>query len=258
MTNEEIVSEIQRGADALIPELWQRVEKFVRMQADRFSRQYYDPAIDSDDYYQCGYFALCKAIESFKNDGCSFISWLAYFLDRAFKTQISFATGRPNIKYNAVRNSRSLDELVYSDNDEIVLADIIPSNGEEIQRVIDEIYTEQLHEAIEKVIDTLPELQAFVLREYAWHGYSMKKIAELRLLSEEEIIKAKKEAFRQFQFNLRKTPEGRELEKFIDDNTNFYSGLGLETYQHTFESPIERMVLKRDREREKLKERFKK
>ena len=85
MNNEELANNIQNGNKELIIDLWEQVEKFIRLKADERAAAINNKDI-ADDLYQSGYFALLNAVKSFDDSrGMNFLSYLKYHLKTCLK-----------------------------------------------------------------------------------------------------------------------------------------------------------------------------
>lgn len=86
-TNEALVAEIQGGASEKTELLWQRFQREVQQQAHLWARRFQArrPGLCAEDLYQCGYIALCHALESYFQSGqVSFASWFLTCLHLEF------------------------------------------------------------------------------------------------------------------------------------------------------------------------------
>ena len=118
MTNEELVALIQAGERDRLPELWEQVERFVALQANRLLHAMGDRAaahgLEYNDLYNSGYIALVAAADSYKPEAdMQFIGWFAFYL----KTAFAEAGGWRGRKQNPLNNSTSMDKPVGEEDD---------------------------------------------------------------------------------------------------------------------------------------------
>lgn len=240
MTNEELVLKIQSGEQDRLPELWEQVERFVASRAQRLMTLYANGymtnngGVEFDDLYNSGYIALVAAVDTYKPDTeMQFIVWFAFALQTAFGN-----TGGWRLhKNDALRQAVSLDAPPSDDGGEDVraLAEFVedPSAAQSLQGVEDSIYQDQLHAALERAMEQLTDEERNCIRRRYWEGCSRKETGGGRL-EEKALIKLRRPSVR------------RELESYVDSRTPYYLRVGVETYQNTGESAVEKIVFIRE------------
>ncbi|MFT3952104.1 MAG: sigma factor [Oscillospiraceae bacterium] len=130
MTNEELAQAIKDGHKELEAQLWERVYKFVRMQAARYLRKC--PLCESEDLQQSGYFAMLAAVKYYNPErGFTYLTYLKHTLQKAF-AEVAGLRGSTSPLF-----ADSLNSTTYKDNTE-----------EKIERLCDE----DAQEALESVI----------------------------------------------------------------------------------------------------------
>ena len=241
MTNEELVSLIQSGERDKLPELWEQVERFVAQQARR--RHLLSGGaggVEVEDLYQSGYIALVAAADTYNPAaGRAFIGWLALVL----KTVFAEAGGCRSIKQarDPLRHAGSLDVPASEDSD-TTIGDLIadPGAARNFQDAEDRLYLEQLHNALEKALDELPDRQGDTLRRRFYQNRSLEEIAAAEGISGE--------AVRQWQMKgLRELRKQQELQRFVEERTPYYLRVGVSDFQRTGESAVERIVFRREK-----------
>lgn len=244
MTNEELVALIQAGERDKLPELWEQVERFVALQANRLLHAMGpDKAalagVEFGDLYNSGYFALVAAADSYKPEADKqFIGWFAFYL----KTAFAEAGGWRGRKQNPLNNSTSMDKPIGEDGDGGTVGDFIPDPAavQAFQDVEERQYREQLHAALERALGTLEDDEEAVIRARYYQGHTLEEIGpQARTLESHALVK------------LRRSRVRRELEQFIEQRTPYYLRVGVQTFQNTGESAVERILFMREQMREK-------
>lgn len=234
MTNEELVAMIQAGERDRMPQLWSQVERFVAKRANHIMTMYAagymanSGGVEFDDLYNSGYLALVAAVDTYKPDkGMKFISWFAFFVKTAFGN----AGGWMSQKNDALQRAVSLDAPIDGEDDSDPLAQIVEDTGaaQEIQAVEDKIFTEQLHAALERALQHLPDAEVEAIRGKYFCGRelsSVEKRAERRGLS--------------------RLSAHASLRQYIELHTPYYLRVGVQSFQNSGDSSVERIVFKRE------------
>ncbi len=277
MTNEELALAIQQGRTELMEPLWEQVRGFVYRKARAAMAGLKSGCgVELNDLLNSGYIALDSAAQTYDIEKCSFITWLSYCLRTAFQRYGGYPTFERNpqaeshpwenypkwVYHNPLNGSTSLyTPLKAGDPEEGALADVVPcmreDGGDDYTDVEDEVYREQLHDALECAIDTLPEAQAKALRGRYWDDLQYSELAEACGVSPEQ---ARKDVYAGIR--ALKSPVLRhELEQFLEDRTDYYRGSGLQSFRNKGSSSVERVVAQREslkytwhRRREKARE----
>lgn len=243
MTNEELVALIQAGERDRLPELWEQVERFVALQANRLLHAMGDRAaahgLEYNDLYNSGYIALVAAADSYKPEAdMQFIGWFAFYL----KTAFAEAGGWRGRKQNPLNNSTSMDKPVGEEDDGGTVGDFIPDPAavQAFQDVEERQYQEQLHAALERALGTLEDDEEAVIRAQYYQGRTLEEIGpQARSMAASALRK------------LRRPQARKELEQFIEQRTPYYLRVGVQTFQNTGESAVERILFMREQMREK-------
>lgn len=234
MTNEELVAKIQAGERDRLPQLWSQVERFVAKRANHVMTMYAagymtnSGGIEFDDLYNSGYLALVAAVDTYQPEkGMKFISWFAFFVKTAFGN----AGGWMSQKNDALRRAVSLDAPIDGEDDSDPLAQIVEDTAaaQDIQAVEDKIFQEQLHAALERALQHLPDAEVDAIRgKYFWGRElsSVEKRAERRGLS--------------------RLSAHASLRQYIELHTPYYLRVGVQSFQNSGDSSVERIVLKRE------------
>lgn len=241
MSNEELVALIQAGDREKLTELWDQVERFVAMQAHR--RTLLSNGLggaDVEDLYQSGYIALVAAADTYDPAaGRSFVGWLSVALKTAF-AEAGGCRSRRQAR-DPLHHAGSMDAPASEDSDTSIgelVAD--PGAAQDFQNAEDQLFLEQLHNALERAMDQLPARQGDTLRRRFYQARSPEEIAADEGVS--------KEAVRLWQTKgLQALRQEAELQQFVEERTPYYLRVGVGEFQRTGESAVERIVIRRER-----------
>ena len=179
MTNEELAVCIQEGDTALLPKLWEQVERFMWQQSLRYYHANRDGCTKAgvlpQDLCQCSYLALLDAVAAFDGSrGYSFLAWLKFPL----KTAFAAALGIRGHRRDALNNCVSLDEPVGDDGDATFL-DTLPdkSSAAPFDEAVDTMDNDILRGAFGEVISALPDIERDVVTRRFYGGQTFKQIA---------------------------------------------------------------------------------
>ena len=237
MTNEELVASIQAGERDRLPELWDQVERFVASRAQRLLTLLGGiGGVEFNDLYNSGYIALVSAVESFDpSEGRSFIGWLALHLKTAFAEAGGYRSHKQS--QDPLHHALSFDAPLGTDKDSRTLGDTIedPAMGG-VPDVEERLWHEQLHAAIERALDELPEDERAVIHARYYEERTWQEIGpKARALGERALIR------------LRRPQISRELMAYIEERTPYYLRVGVDSFQSSNESAVERIVFIRER-----------
>lgn len=245
MSNEELVCLIQNGERHRMPELWEQVERLVRWKANRI---YYTlklcdqcKGIEFDDLYQSGYPAMVEAVETYKPDIGAFSTWFMFYLQHAFATTAGYRTKQGR----AMLNASSLDRPMTDDKDSGAMIDMVPDYGAvaAIESVEECVYRDQLHEALEKALSTLPEECSQTLRLRFYEGQGIAETAQTLGVSDSSVKQFERKGLEA----LRLPKTAAHLIPFYD--FNFYIASGLTSFQRSGMSVQEKyLVIMENRE----------
>lgn len=245
MTNEELVALIQAGERDKLPELWEQVERFVALQANRLLHAMGpDKAalagVEFGDLYNSGYFALVDAVERYDPaQGMQFIGLFALRLKSAFAE----AGGWRTSKRDPLNSAKSMDARLKEDDEGSgAFGDFIPDPraAQALQDVEEQQYQEQLHAALERALGTLEDDEEAVIRARYYQGRTFEEIGPQAPATAASALR-----------KLRRPQARKELEQFIEQRTPYYLRVGVQTFQNTGESAVERIFFKREQMREK-------
>ncbi|WP_251319708.1 sigma-70 family RNA polymerase sigma factor [Flintibacter muris] len=195
MTNEELVALIQAGERDKLPELWEQVERFVALQANRLLHAMGpDKAalagVEFGDLYNSGYFALVDAVERYDPAaGCKFITMLGMRLKSYFSETTGFRLARQ--RKDPLNNAKSMDaRLKENDEDSGAFGDFIPDPkaAQALQAVEDTISRDYTRKAVREALEQLSVEERLAVKAYYYEGRTRRQAggavlerAELRL-----------------------------------------------------------------------------
>ena len=246
-TVSELAVLIQQGREELLPNLWEAVRGLVAW----FAKQFYfarenlclQRGIELDDLIQEGYFAMLDTVRKYDPDKGAFSTMFLWDIRHHFYD----ALGRTRRqRSDPLNNSISLDaELDPDDPESDSLFDTISDGCDYAGNVEHKLYLQQLHNELERVLSTIPDHEADVIRALFYDSKTLKAIAEKKSMSIENVRQLEAKGFRQ----LRKPQNKRALEQYLDSYTNFYSSVSVDRFNATHTSSVEALVLFRDRKR---------
>ena len=242
MSNEDLAIRIADGEKELTLQLWLQVEKFIAVRAKSyFSACKLNGSIsfEIDDLIQEAYFAMLAAVKYFNPELGSYISILDYCL----KTAFAKVTGRMTSKQqnDGLKYSFSGDIPVSDENDE-TLINSIPSSENIEENVIDSIYNQQLHMALEKALGMLSSEQELILKSLYFENLTIKDLADMRGCTRANISDQKIKGLKA----LKENQSINGLEKFLGENIDYYKKVSVTEFKSTGTSAVEKTVLKRE------------
>ena len=241
-SKEELAAAIRAGKRELLPQLWNRVERFVARQASRAVRNRFCGGAEFDDLYQSGYLALVAAVETYDpKGGKSFVGWLALTLKTAFAEACGYRTARQ--ANDPLRRAASLDAPIGDDENGGVFLDLIPAadaNPEDV--AVESLYLRQLHDALEEAMKELTPRQQTILRRRYYGGHTQEAIAAALGCTRSGVSEQERAALKRL-YDARSV---NGLSWYLEHETNYYQPVGPQTFQRTGTSAVEKIVLKRE------------
>lgn len=249
---DDLILQIQQGNHALMETLWLQVHDLVAWWAKRYYTAITTSGtalggVEIDDLIQAGYLALVAAVEGHDPAKGSFTTYLAFHIKKEFR----LAIGRSHRQLHDPLNwCRSYDEPAHKDEpDGPTKGDYISDPVDRIEEADERVFQEQLHAALERALDTLPAKEAAAIRSEFWDGCKQWQTAEKLNVSQSRVEQLKRDGFR----HIRNSSAGKQLERFLDENTSFYHGHSCGAFNSTKSSGVERAVIRREYLREKYK-----
>lgn len=217
MTLEDLALAINGGRTDLMTDLWERVQPFIKMKAFAAlclaDREY--PGAELEDLTQEGYFALKRAVDSYKPEHeHRFLTHLGYHLKTSFAGVLGYRTSKRDL----IKKCTSLDIPINDDEPEgETRLDFLPDDSDLIADKEDQIYQEQLREALEGLIGLLNPKGADIIRSYYFAGESARDIARRWNTTLHRGNALRDSYVKQLRSMSRYSKEGWRLRKFLAD-----------------------------------------
>ncbi|MEA4814447.1 MAG: sigma-70 family RNA polymerase sigma factor [Oscillospiraceae bacterium] len=250
MSNEELVLAIHQGDEGKLLELWEQIEGLARSYANKYARALMRGGVDTnaaemfDDFlYGCGYPALVAAVNSYDGEaGSAFSTWYSYY----FKQEVYRLRGwrwrdGKTIQTDAAALAVSLNAPTGEDGD-AELQDFIPdecsqASFEDAER---QIFNDQLHDALETALNTLPDIESKAIRGSFYDGLTMQAMAARDGVSSEQVRSCQAKGLR----HIRQGKTLRKLHAFAYPDSDVYAaglrGTGLLSFKNSGMSATER------------------
>ena len=249
-TNEELALLIQQGHKEYISELWANcykllygfVEKYYTARPETFIRC----GFTLEDLQQDCFFVLLKMVEAYEPDkGYKFTSYAGYQI-KNYLTRSVMGYDRNTKKITKPLNvSSSIDKPIGSGEDEeLTVGSLIKDDNAELafENVEEDIYRTELHNALEKGLQSLTYTQRAVIRERFYNSSSLKATAEKVGMTESQAHSNEMYALRNLRAYNAKT---KRLENFrADIMDTAYKGVGFGAFKNKQASSVEFTVEK--------------
>lgn len=193
-TNAALAALAAAGNAFALGQLWEVNKSFVRRQL----WQWYEknkPVADNaglsfEDLVQEGYFSVNYAAKHYSAEQGSFTTYLSYALLKQIRTAtcgeharvIATKDGRRvAVSANPLNECSSLDvRLDETDEGSSTKGETIedPAAAQAFQTAEDDLYTEELHNALEEALSHLAAKQADVVRRHYFEGQTLKEISQ--------------------------------------------------------------------------------
>ena len=148
-----------------------------------------------------------------------------------------------NLKRNMLTlRTRSTSEPVGEDGED-TLQDFLKDDRDQMGDVIERIHREELHTAIEKELQTLPEREAATIRQRYFKGLTLKEAGAAMGVTSERVRQLEEKALRK----LRRPAVTRRLNAYYTDSGAYSAGLrrtGLNTFRNSLTSSQEQAIIK--------------
>lgn len=231
------------GNSFALGQLWEVNKGFVRRQL----WQWYEknrPIADSaglsfEDLVQEGYFAVDYAAKHYSAEQSSFTTYLSYALLKQIRTAtcgehtrvIATKDGRRvAVSANPLNECTSLDiRLDETDEGSSTKGETIedPAATQAFQTAEDDLYTEELHNALEEALSHLAAKQADVVRRHYFEGQTLKEISQ----EDGTTLNAARNREQAAFIALRRNPQ---IQRWRDEiiSTRAWSGTGFGAWNH--------------------------
>lgn len=242
-TNEELAVMIQQGRTEAYAQLWEQVKRFMchraRLYFSHYGEQCAASGVELDDLYQAAFLALADAVQAFDaTKGFTFLTLAGYPLKTRFRELLGIRTQRKD----PINRQRSSLDATVPGTDDLLIGDTVPDEAAQLEYegATDRIYNEQLHNALDRALDTLDERQEAVLRQRYYENKPLRRVADNMDVGAERIRQIEAKALR----TLRRGKCVRILADYRDETMKrcAWHGTGWSAFLNTGASSVERAV----------------
>lgn len=174
MTNEELAMRAQAGDVDALRVLWDAVKLLCFKLGKKFLPMFQKAGMDEDDWKQELFLAVYQAVKIYDaGKGIAFTTYLDYQILNQFRDTLDIHDWK-----TMQQRPRSLNVAVGLDDD-AELQDLIPdpNAGKPFEDAEESLYTRRLRVTLEECIDSLPIVQAQVIRRHFFDGEGYAQIA---------------------------------------------------------------------------------
>lgn len=197
ITLEELAAAAQRGGMEVMPLLWEKTERLIKMLILKaVNKRVLPNYISTEDVLQCGYFALLAAVKAFKSNGKKFTSYLTYSVQNAVNECIN---GRS-------RQSSNIKEISYNktvkdkSGDDVELLELFPDDQAEYN-IYEPLELTDTKRIVIEAVDQLPQRQKEIIKLHYFRNISLNEIAELKGCGISNIQQIERRALRMLRKN---------------------------------------------------------
>lgn len=171
MENEQLVTLIQSGHRDLLPVLWERTQRLIKMLIVRYAKSKVLPnSMDIDDLLQCGYFALLQAVRAYKADGnYRFVTYLSYSVLNAVQDELGI--NRKHYKETSLNTP-----IEDKDGGVIEMLDLLEDSTAEYD-VIEPVELTDTQRTVIEALERLPPVQREVISKHYLKGLTLNQIS---------------------------------------------------------------------------------
>ena len=230
MTNEELVLRIKAGDREAVPALWEQVRRLCFLILRRFAAGHEENlaahGVTMEDLKQEAFLGMLEAVDSFSpGKELAFVTYLAHPIRKRARELCGLRTRREK----PLDSARSLEEPI---GKEITLGDALEDKGARntLESVLDDVFRDELREAMEECLDTLPADWGLTIRARYFTGLTFKEIGKRAGCAPETVRQKERQAIRRMGCgnNLRR------LSPFMDElrTARAYRGTGLSAFRY--------------------------
>ena len=203
--NEELAVRVKAGDTAAAAQLWEQNTGLLTLISGRLYYAFRDRATSAgvtwDDVQQIGYMAILAAAKGFDPEtGAKCSAYLPYHVRKEFYQLIGMRTERS--RKEPLCHAGSIDApLVADDADSGTLSEVIPDPEAAalLENTEAQIWNTQLHETLEKCLDSIGQTEADVIRRRYFKGEPITDIAATYMRSPARIQQISENALRQLR-----------------------------------------------------------
>jgi RNA polymerase sigma factor (sigma-70 family) len=176
MSNEELAALAKQGDRDAAAVLWEQTYRLIYKLMGKYAPLCAQCGIEMEDLRQAGYLAMIRAVNAYDPDKSTlFTSYLGYHVSNAARETLGYI-GRTRLP----PVPRSLSEPL--DMEGITLEDTItdPDGAAPFDQVEEDIYNQQLRDALEECLGRLTPEQSGALRDRFYRGIAVSGMASER------------------------------------------------------------------------------
>ena len=209
-TLEELAAAAQSGNTEVVPLLWERTERLIKMLIlKHINKRILPNHISEEDILQCGYFALLAAVKAFKPNEYKFNTYLNYSVQNTVNEAINGKSRQPS-KYKEYSYNRTVSG---EDNEETELVNFIKDKQAEFD-IFEGVELSDTRRIVIEAVAELEPKQYSIIRRHYFLNMTLKQIAEQDGCSLSNIQRYEQQAFR----TLRKNQKLRALNEELRAN----------------------------------------
>lgn len=246
MSNEELAVKIRNGHSEYIPLLWERVSRFIDMQAgkylDGFPEHY--RALRGDMVNEA-YFTFIEAVGSYDPEKGKFTTWLSWHIRNAFT--VVLMGGRSKREQKEPLNAAVGLDVPISDTEDITLADTLLDETSEsyYRRLEDESFWESVNRFLDEAIEHIGNNKGREIVRYMFDNSCNIGTASKALYGDEPVpYEHYRKAMRQLRHYMDYSTAKKQMAAIgLDD---YVYGWGTRAWKnHRFTSAVELVAIKR-------------
>lgn len=205
MSNEALALLIQSGSQEDLATLWNQIRDFICLWCNRYfnarAEQCRAAGVEVDDLIQESYFAMLKAIDSYRPEkGYQFLTYMTAHLKNACNGLIG-ARG----KRQPLNRAKSLDAPI-SHEEETPLLDTIPDASMHWEDVEERLFQEQLKADMAVILGDLEPEHRDILQKLYYGRMTVPEAASSCGMMESHVVSVKEKALRQLRRDRRLKP----------------------------------------------------
>ncbi len=177
MDNEKLAAAAKTGDNEALMELWQSVRRVCFRIAGRYGSLPFRAGLDDDDLTQELFLAYYAALMAFDPEsGYRFTTFLTYHTQNAIRSVLGIRCKSRKLPPAPL----SLDEPVGETEDSDTRGSLVPDPdvGRAFENVENNVWCEQLHDALDQCLETLEVRQAEVVKGTYYEGLTAAEVGE--------------------------------------------------------------------------------
>lgn len=213
ITNEELAAAAQDGNMEVMPLLWEKNEKLIKLIMFRNLRGRKLPTgTDEEDILQCGYFALLSAVKAYNPGEYKFTTYLNYSVQNAVNEAIHGKSRRKKA-YREVSFNQPVGD---SESEDIELWDLMKDETAE-RNIFEDIELSDEQRIVQDALAELDPRRRSVIRRHYFRNMTLKQIAEEDGCTIENVRRYESTGLRKLRCNpaIKALNEETEANRFI-------------------------------------------